>query len=466
MTTLEELLTMMAEDAAKAVKPEKRPPPIPPKKADAIGSDEIESLDDGPVLTTDRLWPSALPRPARRGPPPPPPGRRARGTAPPDTVTSGLIDVRSMAEAYERARAEAEAQAAAAAAAAATPPATADEVVAKVEPEAAPRPVIAEGTRPMPVVEDESQPVVAEVEVEAKAEAKADAKATAAPEKEREKRAIIWPVVARRAAVVVALGGAAALAVTFVVNRVRAEGGAAEPTDYTARLAPREPAAVPVAPVPEPASEQTPEAPAVEPVVIIEPTTITEVGAPAGSEVEGAPSEAVPAVVAPAAPAAPAAASDEIGEPAVAAEVAQPAVARDDGEFADRAGPGAPPPELLADGCFDAACEVTAPRARRPARPAAEIVTAPARLATRPSNSEIASAIFAAQDQIDGCGDVYGASGAVPLKIRIAPSGAITSVSVAQGTTRFRTCVTDIVRRLRMPASLVGTTASFPVLIR
>ena len=91
---------------------------------------------------------------------------------------------------------------------------------------------------------------------------------------------------------------------------------------------------------------------------------------------------------------------------------------------------------------------------------------APARLPTRPSNSEIASAIFAATDQIAGCGDVYGTSGAVPLKLRIAASGAITSVAVGEGTTRFRTCVSDIVRRLRMPASLIGTTASFPVLIR
>ncbi|HEU5060478.1 MAG TPA: hypothetical protein VFU21_28300 [Kofleriaceae bacterium] len=435
MTTLEELLTMMAEDAAKQVPPEKRPPPLPPKKAEAIGSDEIESLDDGPVLTSERLWPSALPKPARRGPPPPPPGRRARGTSPlsPDNVTSGLIDVRAMALAYEQqARAEAAAPEPVAddiikiAIPVAEPPA-AEPPAAEPEPET-PKPVMAEGTRPFPAVEEE-------------AAAEPQPEAAAAPAEKREKRAIAWPVVARRAAVVLLLGGVAALAFTFVANRVRSDGAAAEPTDYTARVAPREPAPLP-AEVVAPAAAEV-EVP-VEPVVVVQPTTITEVAGEVASET--APIEEV--------------------SPSPA-EVAEPAIARNDEAAVDEsAGPGQPPPELLADGCFDAACATTAPRVRRPAPPPAEVTMMPARLSTRPSASEIASAIFSAQDQIDGCGDIYGTTGAVPLKIRIAPSGAITSVAVGEGTTRFRTCVADIVRRVRMPASVVGTTASFPVLVR
>ncbi len=441
MTTLEELLTMMAEDAAKAGEADKRPPPTPPQTAEAIGKDEIEALDDGPVLTSDRLWPSALPRPARRGPPPPPPGRRARGTAPPDTVTSGLIDVRAMAMAYERAQAEA-----------GIAPASDDVIRVELpvpqpparEPEAAPKPIIAEGTRPIPAVE--------------KVEVEAAPRAETAPEEEREERAAIWPLVARRAALVVLLGGAAALAITFVVHRVLAGGGASEPTDVAARVAPPEtvrtpvaamapaevaPEPVEVAPATDDVAPAIPAEPAVEPVVILQPTTITEVGREAD-------------VVAKAEPSSPEEPIREVG-PTVAAETAHPAVARTDDALAG---------ELLADGCYDAACQATAPRARRPEPPAAEATTAPARLPTRPSNSEIASAIFAAQEQIDGCGDVYGQSGAVPIKITIAPSGAITSVAVTQGTTRFRTCVADIVRGVRMPASLVGMTASFPVLIR
>ena len=453
MTTLEELLTMMAEDAAKTVPPEKRPPPLPPKKAEAIGPEEIESLDDGPVLTGERLWPAALPRSARRGPPPPPPGRRARGTAAgvaPEQVTSGLIDVRSMAMAYERERA-------AAAAAAAPPPPPEDIIRVELpvvappavepkvaepppaEPEAAPTPVMAEGTRPFPAVED--------TEAEPEAEPVAEVAVEAAPETDREKRAALWPVVARRAALVLAVGGVAALAVNFVINRTRSQAGAAEPTDYSARVALPEPvAAVPAVTAPAPVEVAVPvEDPvAVEPTVIVQPTTITEVAE--------APAEAPVEAIAP-----------------PVAEVAQPALADGDQDQAavdKRPAPGEPPPELLADGCFDAACATTAPRARRPARPAAEIVTMPARLPTRPSGSEIASAIFSAQDQIDGCGAVYGSSGAVPLKIKIAPNGAITSVAVGEGTTRFRTCVADIVRRVRMPASVIGTSASFPVLIR
>jgi hypothetical protein len=413
MTTLEELLTMMAEDAARAAQPQTRPPPIPPKKVEAIGPDEIASLDDGPVLK-DRLWPSALPRPARRGPPPPP-GRRARGTDPlSEPVNSGLIDVRSMALAYQaelERRAEQETLP--------LPPAELAEASTTVKlpepPEAAPAPVIAEGTRPFAAVVEEaiSEPVVEKEKAE-KAEKKA---------------AATW-LIARRAVVVLALAGTAAAAVAMLVNRARSEGAASDPDDYTARVAPAElPAASPA--LPEVAAPVAPAAePAVEPVVIVEPTRVVEMGPPA---------EAAPAL----------------------------ATTGDAGETEeDQAGPGHPPPELLADGCFDAACAATATPVHRPRPPAAQMVEVPARLALRPSGSEIASTIFSAQDQIEGCGAAYGMSGQIPLKIKIAASGAITSVAVGQGTTRFRTCVSDIVSRLKMPASTVGTSASFPVLLR
>lgn len=424
MTTLEELLTMMAEDAAgAAAKQKRRPPPPPPKKADAIAAAEIDALDDGPVLEDGR-FPSALARPARRGPPPPPPARRARGTEPiGEPISSGLIDVRAMAMAYqaEAARRSApelalapETQLAESSATVKLPEPAAE---AAPTPAPAPTPIIAEGTRPFPAVSEEtSEP--------------------AADEQPARRRAgLVW-LFAHRAAVVLVLGGTAAAAVTVLVNRARSEQAVSDPTNYTARVAADEPPAA--APMPELAAPELP-APAIEPVVIVEPTTITEVSAPVAE---------------------PALASDpadvEVSAPAAAA------APRADGE---PVGPGHPPAELLADGCFDAACSATATPVRRPRR-AAEMISVPARLPVRPSNSEIASTIFAAQDQIDGCGAVYGVNGQVPLKIRIAASGAITSVAVGQGSTRFRTCVADIVRRLQMPASVVGTSASFPVLLR
>ncbi len=435
MTTLEELLTMMAEDAAKAARPEKRPPPVPPKKAEAIAVDELESLDDGPVLK-DRLWPSALPRPARRGPPPPPPGRRARGTEPlSESASSGLIDVRSMALAYQ---AELERRTAEEAAALAPTPELAEAsstvklpepvVEPVVEAVPAPAPIIAEGTRPFAaVVEEPAEPVPATTDEKKEKDAK-DGK--------EEKRAGMYWLVARRAVVVLALGGTAAAAVTMLINRARSEGAASDPIDYSARVAPAE---LPAAAMPAVAA---PVAPAPEPVVIVEPTTVTEMTPAAGAE---------PAL---------ATTTDEI-DSAPAAAPAVPAVVDE-----DEAGPGHPPPELLADGCFDAACGATATPVRRPRPPAAQMIEMPARLAARPSNSEIASTIFSAQDQIDGCGAVYGMSGQVPLKIKVAASGAISAVAVGAGTTRFRTCVAEIVRRLKMPASLIGTSASFPVLLR
>jgi hypothetical protein len=104
------------------------------------------------------------------------------------------------------------------------------------------------------------------------------------------------------------------------------------------------------------------------------------------------------------------------------------------------------------------------PALRRPAlRRDAASVTA---VSMRPSNSEIASAVVAAQRRLDACGARHATSGQVPVTMRVAPSGAIASVTVGLGTTSFRDCVAGALRRQRLPASQVGTTARFPVIVR
>lgn len=103
-------------------------------------------------------------------------------------------------------------------------------------------------------------------------------------------------------------------------------------------------------------------------------------------------------------------------------------------------------------------------RAKPPATTA--IAAAPARLPIRPSNSEIANAIVDAQDDLAGCRASFGTSGLVPIEIEVAPSGAITSVAVGLGTAGFRACIGDSVRRQRLPASMQGTTAKFPIVVR
>ncbi len=91
---------------------------------------------------------------------------------------------------------------------------------------------------------------------------------------------------------------------------------------------------------------------------------------------------------------------------------------------------------------------------------------APERLPIRPSNSEIANAIVDAQDHLERCRDRFGTSGLVPIEIEVAPSGVITSVAVGLGSSGFRACVRDSVRRQRLPASKLGTTAKFPIVVR
>jgi hypothetical protein len=89
-----------------------------------------------------------------------------------------------------------------------------------------------------------------------------------------------------------------------------------------------------------------------------------------------------------------------------------------------------------------------------------------ASLPVRPSNSEIASAVVAARNRLDACGDAHGTTGSVPVSIQVEPSGAISAVEVAAGRTSFRRCVASALRRQRLPASQVGTSARFPVLVR
>ncbi|HEY8146353.1 MAG TPA: hypothetical protein VIG06_26910 [Kofleriaceae bacterium] len=322
-TTLDELLATIAQDAGTAPRPATAPP-IPPKV------DELD-LDDGPVLTTDRLWPSAIPEPRRKGPPPPPPGRRARGTAPlGEVVNSGLIDVRAIAAGTEP--------------------------IDRVEPEVAP--VDEQRWRPSPALV--------------------------------------------RGAVVAVIGGALAAAALLAGSLM--DRGQREETE-------------------RPLETFTASEPFLAPPLVI--TAQPELGLDAPLEVRVIPL------------------------PTQVTEVAEPS----------------PPTELAR------AAEPAMAVARPPVRTArtrvpVEVSAVAGVLPMRPSNSEIASAVVAAQQRLSTCGDLYGTTGPVPVKLRVAPSGVIASVSVNQGNTTFRSCVASALRRQRLPASQVGTTASFPVLIR
>ena len=375
MTTLEELLATMAKDAGTATRPAAQPPPIPKRI-------EEQDFDDGPLLTSDRLWPAALPQPKRKGPPPPPAGRRARGTAPlGEPITSGLIDVRAMAEAYAAEREEAASPAVVAAP---------EEAVAEDEPAAetaAPAPLLAKGTEPIDRVEPEEAPT-------------------------ERRRWVPSAPFARRAAVVAAV--AVALGGAFVFAGGLLERGDQDDTSAGAAL------------------------PRVDRV---------------------APAREAPALVIAAAP--------EAAEPAVAAEPA----AEPTDPAPEEISPDQPPAVRvipLPTEVTEVARPAARPRMRRLAsRPVPVKASAVAgALPMRPSNSEIASAVVAVQQRLNGCGTLYGTTGAVPVQIRVAPSGAIASVAVKQGNTTFRSCVASALRGRRLPASQVGTTASFPVLIR
>jgi hypothetical protein len=201
MTTHEELLATIFGDGETAARPE----PI----AEAAIDGSADSLDDGPVLI-GRLCSSALPRPEAR------------------PATSGLIDVRAMAAAYQNESREV--------------------------PIAAPLLVLAEGTQPVVILE------------------------TATPAARRSRLAR-----AGRGAILFALGGAAFALVTVLARGTAppvpeetrpiavAELAIADGTSST--VAPREPA---MAPSMRDVAEALPEEPPLETTVVDLPTAITE----------------------------------------------------------------------------------------------------------------------------------------------------------------------------------------------
>lgn len=456
-TSLEELLEGMAADAA-AAEPRTGPPKPPP-----IPKTVLDSLDDGPVLTGP-LWPSALPRPTRRGPPPPPPGRRARGTEPAATDHSGLIDMKAIVSGYlaksaaavEEPAAAPEPVEPAAAELAAAEPAAAEPAV--VEPAAA-EPAAAEPPSPPPIVAEGTGPVVQIAEIAAEP-AKAEDKPKEKAKEERRRPIVLWPRVAAVAAVIAGL----AISATVTAMIVRGGSDADDPElavdDEPDRLA----ALAPTAVEPEPAI-----APAPEPLAEIAAPAI-EVAAPAVEVAAPADEVAVPELVIK-----PAADTRPVAEPALAVALepstADPAPA-----------PAAPSLTMFEEeeGCYDPACAVQTPEeTRAPARPAARPAPAkraPAQpvepsashrsISTRPSSSEIATAVVAVQDLLDGCGDAFGAHGAIQLKLRIAPSGAISSVAVKDGRASFRSCVAEAVRRVKLGPTQLGASATFSVMVR
>ena len=288
-------------------------------------SEDAESLDDGPILI-GRLCQV------------PPAGPRASESRP---VTSGLIDVRAMAAAYQRETRAAEI--------------------------AAPLLVVAEGSQPVVILE------------------------TATPrDRGRSRMARAW-----RGAILFAFGGLAFAAVTVVARRTApAVPEETRPSAVEQRLAIADGTSSTVAPresailgaLTDAGEAPAAEAKPLETVVVDLPTTITEM----------------------------------TGAPAVT--------------IAERQTTGA--------------------------------TLAGVRLPIRPSNSEIANAIVDAHDDLARCRETFGTSGLVPIAIEVSPSGAITSVAVGLGSTGFRACIGDSVRRQRLPASRQGTTAKFPIVVR
>ncbi len=133
--------------------------------------------------------------------------------------------------------------------------------------------------------------------------------------------------------------------------------------------------------------------------------------------------------------------------------------------------PREPPLEMVVIDLPTTITEVSEPAEQPEPAPAEEPAPSAMMLARdtrpiRPSNSEIANAMVAAQDDLERCREAFGTGGLVPIEIEVTPDGTITSVAVGLGATGFRDCIQGSLRRQRLPASKLGTTAKFSIVVR
>ena len=128
-----------------------------------------------------------------------------------------------------------------------------------------------------------------------------------------------------------------------------------------------------------------------------------------------------------------------------------------------------PPPDPTASsGCDEVTCLVEPDKpcckkyGRRSGSSGSSSRSADPNLPEQPSRGDVASGIGDVKGSVSACGSRAPGGGKVTVKIKISPSGSVSSASASGGNPSLNGCVESAVRRARFPKSQNGVSVNYP----
>jgi predicted Zn finger-like uncharacterized protein len=128
----------------------------------------------------------------------------------------------------------------------------------------------------------------------------------------------------------------------------------------------------------------------------------------------------------------------------------------------------APAPDPTAtSGCDEVTCLVEPDKPccknrRRSGSSGSKAAPVDTSLPERPSRGDVSSGVGAVKGSVSACGSRAPGGGKVTVKIKISPSGTVSSASATGGTASLNGCVESAVRRAKFPRSQLGASVNYP----
>ncbi|HEU5061363.1 MAG TPA: hypothetical protein VFU21_32785, partial [Kofleriaceae bacterium] len=76
--------------------------------------------------------------------------------------------------------------------------------------------------------------------------------------------------------------------------------------------------------------------------------------------------------------------------------------------------------------------------------------------------SDVSGGMSGVKGRVSSCGSKHGGKGTVMVKIKISPSGGVSSASASGGNSGLASCVESAVRGAHFPKSQLGITVNYP----
>lgn len=129
--------------------------------------------------------------------------------------------------------------------------------------------------------------------------------------------------------------------------------------------------------------------------------------------------------------------------------------------------PAPAPDPTASSGCDEVTCLVEpdkpcCQKGRRSGSSGSRSAAVDPNLPERPSRGDVSSGIGAVKGSVSACGSRAPGGGKVTVKIKISPSGTVSSASASGGSSSLNGCVESAVRRAKFPKSQLGASVNYP----